>query len=461
MGVKSVRLLVLASLVVLTCFASSGEAGGPGTWTRISDPSGRNTDEVGVARTADGVLHVAWQRRSGNTEGLVHTSIGANGLPGAVTQIVSGWASANYPDLVAMPDGTLRAFFGGIRSTNAGETNNSLNTATAPGTGTPWTLQEGKAAASTVVYPSQVAAALAGGGTPIVVWNDSCPGCNGFHFGTTPGTPDFKYETRGCCAYEANAAVDATTGEVVVAWYSNVTNNNGVYSEAVSPGGPSGNVLLAPGSASADRKDALAPTGKVGVTGRIGAPGIYLAYGQGYPTYKSIAVWRHGSSKPVFTIAASSARHIDIAHAPGGRLWVMWERGGRFFATRTNQAATRPGAIVSTAPPAGTSSIWRLTGEGSNGPLDLLAHVSTPSSLATWHTQLLPGLLLGVRAGRTSTLTVTDAGDPVAGATIAVGKRRATTNARGVASLKLAKGRYTVRATRAGYVAASAKLRVR
>ena len=38
----------------------------------------------------------------------------------------------SHPDLLRMPDGTLRAFFGGIRTTNPGETNNTMNTATAP-----------------------------------------------------------------------------------------------------------------------------------------------------------------------------------------------------------------------------------------------------------------------------------------------------------------------------------------
>jgi hypothetical protein len=461
MGVRGTRLAVLVVFAVLA-FAAAGEAGGPGTWTRISDPSGRNIDEVGLARTGDGVLHVAWQRRSANRESLLHTPIAANGSAGAATPIVDGWASANYPALVVAPDGSLRAFFGGIRSTNAGETNNSLNTATAPASGSPWTLQAGKAAAHTAVYPSGVGAAMSGNGTPVVVWNDSCPGCNGFHFGTTPATPDFRYEKRGCCAYFGNAAVDAATGETAIAWYSNVDNASGIYSQSVTPGGPAGDVQFAPGSATADRKSSLAPTGKIGMTSRRGAPGIYLAYGQGYPTYQNIIVWRHGTSSPVFGLAASRARHINITSGPEGRLWLMWERSGRLYATRTNKAATRPGAIVSTPPPAGTSTVWRLTGEGSGGPLDLLAHVSTPSSLATWHTQMLPGLLVQVRAGkRTATISVTEAGDPIGGAAVKIGKRRLVTNARGTATAKLAKGRYTASVSRAGYAAAKASFRVR
>ena len=55
----------------------------------------------------------------------------------------------SHPDLLRMPDGSLRAFFGGIRSTAPGETNSAMNTATAPASGASWTLQLGKAAQST------------------------------------------------------------------------------------------------------------------------------------------------------------------------------------------------------------------------------------------------------------------------------------------------------------------------
>ena len=68
----------------------------------------------------------------------------------------------------------------------------------------------------------------------------------------------------------------------------------------------------------------------------------------------------------------------------------MWHRGGPIYVTRTNAAATKRGPYA-VKPPAKTSTIWKLSGEGSRaGVLDLLAHVSTPGSLATWHTQVKP-----------------------------------------------------------------------
>jgi hypothetical protein len=105
--------------------------------------------------------------------------------------------------------------------------------------------------------------------------------------------------------------------------------------------------------------------------------------------------------------------------------------------------------------------VWRLKGEGSLGLLDVLAHVSTSGSLATWHTQVRPGLLLSVTPGATTRFRVTDAGDPVSGASIKVGKRTLRTNAAGLARAKLGKGRFSATASKAGYVPAKASFRRR
>lgn len=102
---------------------------------------------------------------------LAHVTVSPAGKPGSATVALGGWSSMSHPDLLRMSDGSLRAFFGGIRTTNPGETNNALNTATAPDSGTKWTLQPGKAAQATYAYAtSYVGAGLAKGGTPISSW---------------------------------------------------------------------------------------------------------------------------------------------------------------------------------------------------------------------------------------------------------------------------------------------------
>src|SRR5215213_292959 len=166
-----ILILVLAALGVLV--ASAAAAGPPGSWSRLSDATGRNIDQVATARTPDGVLHVLWLRKSGNLQDLMHTRIGANGDPiGQPNAVQSGWAAMNNPDVVALPDGTLRAFWGGIRSTASGDDNDALNTASAGGDGLSWSLQPGHAAQDTSAYAS-TAGAGAAGSTPVSAWATS------------------------------------------------------------------------------------------------------------------------------------------------------------------------------------------------------------------------------------------------------------------------------------------------
>jgi hypothetical protein len=454
--------------------ASGGVAGPPGQWTRVSETNGVNTDDIGLARTGDGVLHVAWHRdEAGSKEGLWHTPIAANGSVGSATAIATNWASANFPDLIRTADGGLRIFFGGIRSTNAGETNNALNTATAPAAGTSWTLKPGRASRTTVTYATSVGAGLATDGTPVSVWEDASPNANGWHWGVDQNGPEFGYERSGCCVYKPDVGVDSASGAVAIVWYSNVTGKAGLYALGVGSGGATGSVQYVPGSANANRTNAVSFSQRTGITGRIGGPGIYVGYGSGYPTLESVRIWRFGDAGPLISIAARGARYVDIATAPEGRLWLIWERSGRLWFTRTNRAATKAGTVFSIRPPAGTRSIWRLHGEGSLGPLDVLAHVSTSGSLATWHTQVLPALQLKVKSRKAvrkkgklryvlARFSVTDAGDAVQGAQVRAGGKTVVTNAAGTsAAVKLTKGRNTVTASKSGYRPARASIRVR
>ncbi len=459
-------LTVAAATAVL---ALPGAAGPPGTWTRISETTGVNIDDIGLARTGDGVLHVAWLRKNGTKEDLVHTSIRANGtVLAAANAIETGWSAIGNPDLIVMPDGSLRAFFGGIRSTNVGDTNSGMNTSAGNAAGTAWSLKPGRAAADNSAYASPAGAGLTSGGTPVSTWSVSFR--LGVHFGIDPTTPDLLFP-GGCCVYQPDVATDVGTGETVVGYYSNITDDSGLFTQTVAPS--VGSRQFVPGSATSDRKSSLSIDQRMAITARLGAPGVYVAYGSGYPTFTTVNLWRHGASNSLTVARAQGAQDVHIAAAPEGRLWVMWWRSGRVYATRSNKAATRFGPLASLAPPGGTSSIWKVRGEGSLGPLDLFASVTTSSAgLAFWHQQVLPGLSVSAKPakvsakkGGTVTFTVTDAGDPVSGATVAVGKKSLTTTAKGKATLKIPKKsrRATLGASarKAGYRSASAKVAVR
>jgi hypothetical protein len=298
---EGVIAFVIAAVIVS---AAAGQSSGPpGQWTRITATNGRNTDEVGLARTGDGVLHVAWLRReTGSKEGIWHHSIAADGtVPGSSNAIATDWASANFPDLIRTAGGGLRVFFGGIRTTSPGEPQTALNTATAPASGASWALQPGSVSRSTVTYATTVGAAPAKDGTPVVAWEDGSPGSNGYHFGVNRSGPEAGYERSGCCVYKADVGVDASSGNLVVAWYSNITGKSGIYTRELFASGP-GTERYVPTSATSDRRNALSLSQRVGITGRLGAPGVYVGFGSGYPTYQSVKLWRVGDSTPLLSI---------------------------------------------------------------------------------------------------------------------------------------------------------------
>ena len=446
---------LVAAVVVVLAVAGSAAAGPPGQWTKLPGTV-INFAEPGLARTSDGVLHVVYTRKNGTKEELVHLEVSAAGKVGVGTVALGGWSSMSHPDLLRMPDGSLRVFFGGIRSTNPGETNNALNTATAPASGAPWTLKPGKAAQATYAYATSVAGAgLAKDGTPISTWSGS-PGL-GFHYGVDPSTPDGKIPQSSCCLYSPEVAVDSASGQAWVGFHSNESATPGLYVNAIGPNGPQGGRRLAPGSVSG--KNSIYPGNRTSLTGRIGAGGVYLFFGQGYPTFKTLALWKVDTANPQLVIKADRNEHANVAAAPEGRLWLMWEQNGTIFATRTNRAATKVGGVNAISPPVG-ATIYRLNGEGSAGPLDLIANTSSGGQFL-WHQQVWPKLLVsGKRAGKNIVFTVSDAGDPVAAATVKAGGKTLKTAANGRATLaKAPAGRVKASASKAGYAAATTTVR--
>jgi len=64
---------VIVAVLIAACGAAPASAA---PWKRVTTPDGSSTDQVGLERTGDGVLHVAWHHPTGpNTEDLNHTVI--------------------------------------------------------------------------------------------------------------------------------------------------------------------------------------------------------------------------------------------------------------------------------------------------------------------------------------------------------------------------------------------------
>jgi len=450
------RRLAAAVVVLGLALVASAPAGPRGQWTRLPGTV-VNFAEPGLARTSDGVLHVLYVRKNGAKSELIHVAVTSAGKVGADSVALGGWSAMAHPDLLRMPDGTLRAFFGGIRSTAAGDDNDAMNTATAPASGARWTLQEGRAAQALYAYATTVTGAgLAKDGTPISTWSGT-PGL-GFHFGVDPADPDGKIPQSGCCLYNPDIGVDAASGQAWLGFSSNESASPGLFVNAIGRTAPQGGRKLAPGSVTG--KNFGQPLNRTPITGRIGAAGVFLVYGQGYPTWKTVAVWRVDSAKPQIVLKADGMKHANVAPAPDGRLWLMFERSGTIYATRTNKAATKIGPLSTLRPP-GSKTVYQLGGEGSTGPLDLIAN----DGRGFWHQQVQPKLSLtaSVRAAaghRVIVFRVLDAGDPVGGATVKAGGKTLKTAANGTGTLRNAPaGRVKATAAKAGYAPASLTVR--
>ena len=133
-----------AALLTALLAAGAAAPAAAAPWKRVTTPDGSGIDQVGYARTADGVLHLAWHHPTGpNTEDLLHTVISPGGAVGATTPIQSGWTGFTNPALVVDPGG-LRAFWGGFRSTDSSDPQREISTALSPDGGASWALQPGR-----------------------------------------------------------------------------------------------------------------------------------------------------------------------------------------------------------------------------------------------------------------------------------------------------------------------------
>jgi hypothetical protein len=322
--------------------------------------------------------------------------------------------------------------------------------------GRTWTPPTPASRAGSSAKPVYVASGLGAGagldGTFLSAWGDSEPGGGGFHVGLDPNAADG--ELPGALQRDPGIGVDSASGQVFLAW--NDLDTSTVVVSGLSPPAPP---VTLPNSAAAQLQH------PVGITGRIGAPGVFIAYTQGTnPFLGDPALYRIDTGRAT-KLTTKDGEQVSIAAAPSGRLWVFWKKAATVFARRSNKAATKFGATRKLrVPGGGSSTIFSLAGEGSRGPLDLLTLVGPPSAgIANFHQRILPGLTLAAKqkkSGKTA-FKVTDAGAPVAGAKVKVkGDGTKTTGAAGTVLFGLSKGKHSATATKKGYAPAKATARV-
>ena len=454
-------LCAVAAVLFVVCGAASASAA---PWKRVTTPDGSSTDQVGLARTGDGVLHVAWHHPTGpNTEDLLHTAIARAGTIGATTPIQSGWTGFTNTALVVEPGG-LRAFWGGFRTTDANDPQRETNTALSSDGGVSWALQPGQVDPSGAQsYGSSHAATVLGNGSTLQAFAGTLG--TWVHAGLSPTTPNHDFMVGLQYGNDPNLATDAAN-RTIMAWYSNATSRRGVLAQGVNADGSPGPAPLTMPNTSAMNVGMLGRTPLVARTGG----GFYVAY----PTPSSVRVWRVGASSAPVVDGIDNSPSVAIAAAGDGRIWVLWTKGfgdPDVLARRSNANATRFGATVNASHPRNAMQAYKLDANVAGNALDVLANfnIGTTTDAATSYRRLLPGLTLQASPGKLRKgqptdmrFTVSDAGDAVGGARVAAGGQSGATDGRGHVRLTLSSSRaVTAHATHAGYTPARERLGVR
>ena len=433
-------LMVLSGVLVVAvavATAAVGRAAARATWTRISGPTQPGV-QLGLARTADGVLHVIWNRGASPTS-IFETRLSSAGRAIGTSTVASGFDGNNGLALLVLPDRSLGLFAAG--ATRPGSSSYGINAFSSPASGGTWTLQSGASWGGAVASSAAaIGASVTKDGQPVTAWRGYAAA------GVPPSSiPPNAYEGG---MTSSQLATDAAGGAVVL---SGVTNagQGGVYVQQVLPTIGARTVLPLPFGLN-DWNSSL--------SGRLGAPGVYVAYAD----TKAAHLYRYGGGSK--TLARGPFVSATVCPGPDGRLWVAWAgKTSGLVVTRSNRAAS---AFEPTQklplPQGGSDGLTFMQCEGSLGPIDLFADVSTGASQGFWQTHVLPRFSLRAQATKSKvTISARDAGDPVAGAAVVVGGKHVTTDAQGRATLTLRPGSYSARASASGYAPASTRFSVR
>jgi hypothetical protein len=448
-------LRAAASAIVIAALAAPSADAAP--WKRVTTPDGASTDQVALARTPDGVLHVVWHHPTGpNSADLLHTAVSRAGAIGASSPVQSGWTGFTNAALVAEPGG-LRAFWGGFRTTDSNDPQRETNTAVSPDGGASWALQPGQVNPSGAQsYASPHAATLRGDGTTMQAFAGTLG--TWVHAGLTPATPNVDFTPGQQYGYDPNLATDATN-RTVLAWYSSAAGLLGVRAQDVNgDGSPAGGAATMPGTTGMN-------TGMLSRTPLVArrGGGFYTAY----PTPSGIRVWRVGAGNAPRVAALKDGPAAGIAAADGGRIWVVWTKGfgdPDVLARRSNKGATRFGATVNAGHPKDAAQAYDVDADAVGGSLDVFGNfnIGTTTTAVTSYRRIVPGLTLRAKArkGGAVRFTVLDAGDPVKGATVTAGGRSGKTDRKGRVTLTL-KMKVTAKTRKRGYVGAAKRVRPR
>jgi hypothetical protein len=424
------RALLAAALVAVCLLVAPAGVSSPSKpFVRLASINGGTTPQAGVARAPDGVLHLVYPNY-GST-GLTARAISPGGSVLPAVQALQGW-QAGLPGLVSLPNGTLEAVFGAIAP--APKPTSSLWAITSTNGGASWSAPadvKGGGPLEALVYGADVTAQVTGS-TPVL----TLPQAGGLlvQQGLGPGSPAVLVTNSSDGSVGGvNSAVDGM-GTVAASWQS-LAGHCGDFIQAIAP------TVGAPQHVPGQFRNHLV------IAGRDKGAGIFAAY---TTDGNHVRLIRYGGgSVAVGEVPGLTASTLGVATGPSGRIWVMWGSDSGIAVTRSNKANTRFEPIQHLAHQAAT--LYRVAGDGRLGPLDLLANEIPASGTSTPgldYARVLPELTvkIGVQSIKNGkgdviahklTVTVTDAGDAVAGATVAAASAKKKTSSNGTATLTI------------------------
>jgi hypothetical protein len=402
---------------------------------------GYGPSPIGFARSANGVLHIAYETNTNwgdSASGVGTVSISPTGAVGPQVQAlawtqVTGGSPNGVPGLAVLPSGDLEATFGGSPSGVEGPW-----AVTSSDGGATWSVPANVGSGALFAGDSNVGIAVSNG-TPVLT--AGCCGNIVIQQGLGLNMPTTTLTgSSDDSAGNTNLAVDASTGALITSWDSNA-GSGGLWIQQAAPTPGAAEKLPLPAQYGTGTPEALA--------GRDTGSGVFGAYPADYGATTHLRLLRYGGG----SVAVGSVAHLHavdwgVATGPDGRIWVAWygQVDGKEITafTRSDKAVTRFEPIQTYRDD--WAQLFSLSGDGRLGPFDLLMSgtpAANKSVAGIYHARVLPELSAAVSATAVSktkftvTVTVTDAGDAVSGATVTSKGLTKKTSAKGVAKLTL------------------------
>jgi hypothetical protein len=430
----------------------------PGAWTKIGTT--HMDSPAALWRGPDHRDWVVWASSLSTYESAI---LGANGGISKATATALHWSAlATDPTLVANGKTPLLVF-AGLGPGKAG-----LGCVVGAVPGTPWTPQKWSLSSHCNIGYGAAAAAKgvisAGfGGAGDVLYRI------GVSSSIPAATPDNSfYPGLGDENYFNEVADSSGNGHFYLTFnrfFSKPASADGIYVKDLSANGP---LTKAPGSGT--NTPIFQAVAFANSTHKLG--GIFAVYCSNDSACSHLLLWHFGAKKPLVVPDGAGAHFYAMASGPDGRLWLAWfDSADVLFTVRTNEADTKFGPVESyNASHQFFTSQSLGIGGGNFGRLDVVVcgadNSFKPVCEATQSLTALavsPGkITIDNASSNKVTFTVTDAGDPVAGATLSVAGRSASTHASGKATITFPKGTsartYTVTARATDYFSARGKV---